>query len=196
MDEQLLAKLKEIPGWMGDAELEYLYNMVKDGPADALFVEIGAWKGLSTGAMYKAIHGNQVVCTVDSWLGQADLRFTSHGEVTTSDVFLRFLEHMHDLNIKPQWYAPFVTGPTYLRMLSEDAVNLFEGKSIYRLMVDGDHQAVGKDIDLWRYKVRPDGKICGHDWNWTGVMDQVEARLVIQEVIGDLWVAEGAIVSA
>ena len=196
MDEQLLAELKKIPGWMGDAELDYLYNMVKYGPPDALFVEIGAWKGLSTGAMFKGIHGNQTVCTVDSWLGQEDLRFKEHSEVITSDVFLQFMNYMRELEVDPLWYTPFTKGPTYLRMLSDDAATLFEDGSIFRVIVDADHRAVGHDIDVWGPKVRVDGKICGHDWSWTGVQEQIEERLVIQEVIGDLWVAEGAMVNA
>lgn len=181
--------IKEIPGWMGDEELDYLYDMVKNAPEDALIVELGAWKGKSTGALYTAIHDRQTVVTVDTWLGQADLRHTSHGEVLERDVFRDFLEHMAVLGVYPEWYAPGVMGACYLRMFSEDAATLFEDGTIHRLMIDSDHRTVGGDIDTWSSRLAPDAILCGHDWNWTGVKEQLEQRFPIAEVIGDLWVA-------
>ncbi len=179
-----------IPGWMGESELEYLHAMVRNAPPDAIIVELGAWKGRSTGALYEGIHHNQTVCTVDSWLGQEDLRFKEHSEVITSDVFLQFMSHMHELEIIPRWYTPFMKGPTYLRMLSDDAASLFVDGSLFRVIVDSDHRAVGHDIDKWSPKLRSGGRMCGHDWNWTGVKEQIEQRLVIAEVIGDFWVCD------
>jgi|GEM_PF-6146706 len=189
MNKQLLSEIRKIPGWMGDNEIEYLHDMVASAPPDAIIVELGAWKGKSTAALYTAIHHDQQVVTVDSWLGQEDLRFNAHSEVTTSDVFLEFINYMKQFGIKPQWYNPNVLGATYLRMLNDDAVNLFEDKSIYKLMIDADHRAVGHDIDLWNPKMRTDGAICGHDYHWDGVEKQLEDRVVIQSVIGDLWIA-------
>lgn len=188
MNEELLTAIKQIPGWMGDEELEFLYDLVASAPPDAILVELGAWKGKSTAALFKGIHHNQTVCTVDSWLGQEDLRFSAHSEVITSDVFLQFMSYMQELEINPRWYRPFMKGATYLRMLLDDAVSLFEDKSIFAVIVDADHRAVGRDIDRWGPKMRADGKICGHDWSWTGVKEQVEERLVVEKVIGDLWV--------
>lgn len=189
MRKQLLAEIKKIPGWMDDAELEYLYKMVEDGPPDAIFVELGTWMGRSTCALYAGMHHDQRVVTIDSWLGQEDLRFGAHREITTSDVFLKFMNHMNRLGITPQWYTPGILGASYLRMLNDDAVNLFADKSIFRLMIDSDHRAVGHDIEIWSPKMRLDGKICGHDYNWEGVKEQLENHVIIREVIGDLWVA-------
>lgn len=184
MDEYI----KEIPGWMGIAELNYLHELVKTGPSDALYVELGAWMGLSTAAEYTAIHGDQTVVAIDSWLGQEDLRFEAHSEITKSDVFLTFLYHMNKLNVTPEWYTPDKHGATYLRMLADDAATLFADGSIYRVIIDCDHRFVGHDIDKWEPKLRPDGKFCGHDWNWEGVKKQVEQRLTVEMVIGDLWI--------
>jgi hypothetical protein len=187
-DGELLEKLKTIPGWMGDAELEYLYNLVLNGPPDAIYVEIGTWLGLSTAAEYLAIHHDQKVCTIDTWLGQEDLRFTAHAEVTKRDIFLEFLGYMEGLGIKPEWYREDRRGPLYLRMLADDAASMFADESIYGWICDGDHEAVGNDLAKWKSKFRPDAKICGHDYNWGNVRQQVEEHYPIKEVIGDLWI--------
>jgi predicted O-methyltransferase YrrM len=184
--------IKEIPGWMGDEELEFLYNMVRDAPDDALIVEVGAWKGRSTAALYDAMHDEQTVCTVDTWLGQADLRHTSHSEVLAGDVFLEFLENMDELCMYPCWYKPGVPGGSYLRMFSADAATLFADGSVHRVFIDGDHNSVGEDADIWSPKLVPGGVLCGHDFHWTGVKGQLEARFQIAEVIGDLWIAKAA----
>ena len=182
----------QIQGWMGELELGWLHAMVQDAPDDALVVELGAWKGRSTGFLYDAMHHQQSVCTVDTWLGQADLRHTSHSEVLHTDVFLEFLDNMECLGEEPVWYEPGIPGggASYLRMFSVDAATLFEDGSLYAVFVDSDHRAVGEDADTWRPKITPGGILCGHDWNWTGVKEQLEQRFNIKEVVGDLWVAD------
>jgi len=180
----------EIPGWMGEAEMEYLHNMVLEAPDDALIVEVGTWKGLSTAAMYTAIHGNQRIVTIDSWLGQEDIRWGTHKECLDRDVFLDFMGYMTELGIGLSWYNPRSKGCLYLRALSKDAAQLFDDGSIYRLFIDGDHTGVGADIDYFFPKLAPDAIVLGHDWNWGGVKEQVEERVHVIEIIGDMWIAE------
>lgn len=186
-----IAEGLQIQGWMGDLELGWLHVMVQEAPDDALIVELGAWKGRSTGFLYDGMHHEQTVCTVDTWLGQADLRHTSHSEVLSSDVFLEFLDNMERLGEYPVWYEPGIPGggPSYLRMFSVDAATLFDDGSIARVFIDSDHRAVGEDVDTWGPKLAPGGFFCGHDWGWEGVKEQLESRVTIVEVIGDLWVA-------
>ncbi len=180
--------IRQIPGGMGDAELDFLYSLVKDAPPDALIVELGAWKGRSTAALYDAMHDDQTVCTVDTWLGQADIRHTDHHDVLDSDVFLEFLDNM--LEYRPIWYEPGLSGATYLRMFADDAATLFADRSVYAVNVDADHNEVGHDTDTWGPKIAPGGILCGHDWHWKGVQGQLQSRVTIKEIIGDLWVAD------
>ena len=182
----------EIPGWMGEAEMEYLHNMVLNGSDDGLFVEVGTWKGLSTAAMYTARHGNQRIVTIDSWLGQEDIRWGTHKECLNRDVFMDFMEYMSALDLYPTWYKPNQKrgGCLYLRALSKDAAQLFDDGSLYRLFIDGDHTGVGADIDYFLPKLGPDAIVLGHDWNWGGVKEQVEERVRVTEIIGDMWIAE------
>ena len=183
-------RIYAIQGWMGDEELEYLHSTVKSAPNDALIVELGAWKGRSTAALYTALHDQQQVVTVDTWLGQPDLRHSSHGEVFAKDIFLEFLYCMESVGVYPRWYVADRQGAMYLRAHSVDAATLFADKSIYRLIIDSDHTAVGEDIDAWRQKVIDGGSIAGHDHSWGGVKEQVEARFPITAVVGDMWIAE------
>lgn len=179
----------EIPGWMGQPELNYLYNMVLQAPPDALIVELGAWKGLSTAALYEAMHDRQTVVTVDTWLGQADLREEAHHEVLERDVFLEFMYYMDQIGVQPIWWSPDQVGACYLRALSVDAATLFQDGSVAKLFIDCDHGAVGEDIDRFLPKMAPEAEISGHDWNWGNVKHQVEERLVVTDVIGDIWIA-------
>jgi len=179
----------EIPGWMGKPELTYLYNMVIDAPPDALIVELGAWLGLSTAALYKGMHDRQTVVTVDTWLGQPDLREVDHHEALERDIFLEFLDYMSLIDIHLAWWTSDQVGACYLRMHSVDAASLFQDGSINRAFIDCDHRLVGTDIDVLLPKMAPDGEISGHDLNWGGVKEQVEQRIEITDVIGDIWIA-------
>lgn len=184
MDKRIL----DIQGWMSEEELEFLYELVRASHESALVVELGAWKGRSTAALYTAMHGHQTVVTVDTWLGQPDLRFGSHREVLEADLFLEFMKNMRDLGIEPLWYKPGGEGARYLRMDSLDASLLFEDGSLDAVIIDCDHTKVGADIDAWRCNVKPQGTICGHDYAWEGVKEGVLARFPISQVVGDLWV--------
>jgi predicted O-methyltransferase YrrM len=184
MDERILS----IKGWMSEGDLEFLYNLIRRAPADAKVFELGTWLGRSTAALYMAMNGAQTVTTVDTWLGQPDLRFKEHRETLERDLFLEFISNMQQLGITPQWWSPGVTGATYLRMDCTDASTLVEDGSLDRLIIDCDHNRVGKDCGTWRPKMKPDGIICGHDYNWTGVKDQVQEHFPIDEVIEDVWV--------
>ena len=190
MCEIMNERIRQIQGWMGDQELEYLYEMVVLAPDNAVIIELGAWKGKTTAYLYHAMHDDQIVCTVDTWLGQPDLRHTSHGEVMQGDIFLEFMENMKGLDVYPLWYESGVPGPTYLRMFCDDAALLFPERSIYAVIVDSDHNQVGNDVQVWSPKIALDGILCGHDWAWEGVQDKLEPLITIKQVIGDLWVAE------
>jgi len=182
--------MDEIQGWMGDEELDYLYQLVVDAPDDAVIVELGAWRGRTTDRLYHAMHDEQSVCTVDTWLGQPDLRHTSHSDVLTVDIFLEFMENMQERNRFPLWWEPGLTGECYLRMLCDDAATLFTDGSVYAVIVDSDHRLVGHDVQVWSPKIAPGGILCGHDFAWEGVKEQLEPLVTIKEVIGDLWIAE------
>ena len=53
------------------------------------------------------------------------------------------------------------------KMDSADAVNQIENGSLDFVFIDADHSYIGcqRDIVLWLPKVKPDGLLCGHDYN-------------------------------
>lgn len=190
MQEVLLERIKTIPGWMTEKELKYLHRLVESAGPNAIIVELGTWLGRSTAALYSAIHDMQKVITIDTWLGQSDLRYTAHKEILEYDIFLRFLELMKTFNIEPEWYNGHSTGACYLRMLSVDASKLFANKMVDILFIDCDHTKLGEDIDTWYRKVKTDGIICGHDYSWPGVKEQLIDRLKVINMVDDLWVGK------
>jgi len=116
------------------------------------------------------------------------MRFKEHKEVTQRDVFLDFVYNMQQLGFQPQWWTPEIIGATYLRMDCTDAARLFRDGCLDRLIVDCDHRRVSHDIATWRPKMKSDGIISGHDYNWVGVKEQVQEHFPIDEVIEDVWV--------
>lgn len=72
-----------------------------------------------------------------------------------------------------EWYletvktlAPFGLRSVVLRMLSEEAVKLFDDGSLDFVYIDANHeyQAVKQDIDIWYPKVKSGGIFSGHDY--------------------------------
>ncbi len=177
----------EIDGWMQDNEMEWLENTVKMLPDDSLIVELGAWKGRNTSVIYKTISEKQCAVTVDSWLGQKNLRETGHSEVYERDIFLEFLENMNALGIYPAWYNGQKYGTFYLRLETQMAYKRFPYESIDMLFIDADHTTVGEDIDMWYRKVKPGAIICWHDYEWDGASAAINDRVKIEEILGSLW---------
>ena len=51
------------------------------------------------------------------------------------------------------------------------------------VFIDADHHAVAADIEAWRPKLKPGGKLCGHDIDWPSVKTDVD-RLIKDYEIG------------
>lgn len=184
-------RIYDIQGWMAEEELEFLHNLVANAGPDDLIVELGSWKGRSTAVLYSAMHHNQTIITIDTWLGQPDLRFQAHSDVLKNDIFLEFLENMRSFGIEPKWWNGNSSGACYLRMQSSDAALLFREHKINRLFIDCDHNEVGNDIDSFLpCMANGNSTMCGHDFNWVGVREVLAARFPISEIIADIWVAD------
>jgi len=186
---ELIEKANNIFGWIDDKDMQGLIDLMTTIPDSNVIVELGAWLGKSTSILYNSRKESQTVVTIDTWLGQPDLRCTSHSEAIKQDLFLDFLDNMEQYAIKPVWYVPNTPGCYYLRMSTEDAPCLFENNSIFMIFIDADHKRVGRDIDKWKPKIQSGGIICGHDYNWDGVRDQLQGRVQIEKVINDIWIA-------
>jgi predicted O-methyltransferase YrrM len=180
MDKRIL----DIHGWMDIQYLEWIQETINNLPDNSLIVELGAWKGKSTLAMLLAKKSNDILVTVDTWLGQPNLRTAEHRDSIRGDLFLEF---MYNMPIKPEWYSGQSEGFYYLRMESILASILFANKSVDFLFIDSDHTKFGEDIDAWYRKIKTGGIISGHDYNWPGAKEAIDDRIDVIGLDDMLW---------
>lgn len=161
-----------IPGWFNMLE-DY-----KDGydrtPAGGTVVEVGAWFGRSTAFFADMIRkGKKPInfFSVDPWTPINDQK----GICLTTDTshYGVFLQNMAACGVL-QYVTP-------IRLSSLEASQLFENNSIDVLFIDGAHDAVNIETDLysWLPKCKDGGMICGDDYHetWPAVIATVKAML-------------------
>ena len=75
---------------------------------------------------------------------------------------------------------------------SDNASKQFDKESIDFVFIDGDHsyESVKTDINCWEPKVKEDGLIMGHDYNWGDVARAVGERFTEVWILSDnVWAA-------
>lgn len=78
----------DLQGWMFEAEQQWLYETAYNLPNDAIIVEIGSWKGLSTSNLCRGCVGtNKKVYVVDTWKGTPEHIDTFYVEAKTKDIY-------------------------------------------------------------------------------------------------------------
>ena len=193
MDKRIL----HIDGFTLEEELEWLYDTALALPAGSLIVELGAWKGRSTAALYKGAGLGKTVVSIDTWLGQPSMREEEQVDVKEYDVFLRFMSNMAYMGTIPSWfYADMPSdipqlGYYYLRMDSIEAAALKFGRGIDMLFIDDDHERCEEVCHAWIPHVREGGIVCGHDYSeaFPRVRQAVDARFPEHRRVGSLWIA-------
>jgi cephalosporin hydroxylase len=126
---------------------------------NAVFVEIGVWKGQSI--MYlaekaKELNKNIKLYAVDTFKGSEE--HVDHPDIINDKVYDIYLENIEPL----KEYITTIKGS------SHEVYTQFEDESIDFLFIDGDHsyKAVQKDLKFWYPKVKKGGIISGHDYMW------------------------------
>ncbi len=119
-----------------------------------LIVEVGSWVGRSA---YALASRGQVYC-VDRWDGCGNKN--QEEEAKEKDIFALFRE-----NCKELWHNIY---PMY--MYSADAARVFKDGVLDLVYIDANHsyEAVKQDIILWTPKLKPNGILCGHDYDLHG----------------------------
>jgi hypothetical protein len=173
MDRRIL----DIDGWMGEEELEWLYARAREIQKGCI-VEVGAWLGRSTAALYTGAGENVCVVTIDTWQGQASLRDTDHHLAQEIDLQAAFMANMEVFGIIPKPFIDLETpGRYYLSLPSLDAAVLLPDRSVDMCFVDGDHDIVAADIGAYKPKVKPGGLLCAHDyWLLTDAINGVSGN--------------------
>lgn len=122
---------------------------------NALFTEVGSWKGFSAFLLATVLRGNGVLYAVDHWRGSKD----SWMEVaaTKEDIYSIFKNTLIQLGY---WdvVQPMI-------MDSEAAARIFADGILDLVFIDANHSydSIKQDILLWLPKVKPGGILCGHD---------------------------------
>ena len=152
---------KEIPGWF---DFFNLYTEMIARFDNAVFLEIGTWKGRSTAFMGTRIKesGKNIKFYAIDIFGP----FISEGKLQdTSDIYQEFLE-----NIEP--IKDFIIA---IKGDSRIIHNQFQNNSFDFIFIDGghDYESVIEDIRGWYPKLKPGGIFGGHDIDWPGVQKAV-----------------------
>ena len=163
---------RDIQGWF---DFENIYKRAIERATDgALFVEVGAWRGSSTGFMANAIKrsGKEIgFHAVDTWRGSNEEYHRHAVAQAGGDLFPEFWENMQRLEVQ-ELVRP-------MQMHSVDAARHFERESIDFCYIDASHdyQSVRNDIRAWLPKIKRKGVIAGHD------IDRVSVKAAIQDAI-------------
>jgi len=172
----------EIDGWFDYSDtLDFLIDTIPDGGS---FLEGGAWLGKSSSYLCDKIQSltkNINVFIVDSWKGSKNELTNAHELATRTDIYDIFLENMGDRKF------------TAIRKLSVEAAKDFKDESLDVVFIDMSHEYedVKEDIETWYPKVKLNGYIAGHDYNWSGVNQAVDEKFSKNKQIqGICWVVQ------
>jgi hypothetical protein len=147
-------------------------NMVDYFPDNALFVEVGSWKGRSTSYMAVEIHNSEKNIKfdcVDTWDGSEEHSDPNscwfQPELVNDKNWLYriFLENTKPVN--------HIINP--IRTTSLEAAQYYKNRSIDFVFIDAahDYENVKADLNAWYPKVKKGGFIGGHDYpGFSGVV--------------------------
>lgn len=158
-----------IEGWF---DFEDIYReMVVRAPAQAHFVEVGAFLGKSTSFLGVEIinSGKEIdLDVVDTFLGTSDTCSILREKMGSGNMFQQFKQ-----NTRPIWRVL-----TVIPFSSLEAALRYEEHTLDFVFLDADHDytAVSADIRAWLPKIRPGGYLGGHDYlpDWPGVVRAVD----------------------
>lgn len=188
MDERIL----DIDGWMHEIELRWLYDTARKVPAGELVVEIGAWMGRSSAAIYEGCAGKNPVVSIDTWQGSPD---EPHEIAQQVDLLGVYLENMRTLGFEPKPFPPGLgmslpSEPHYLVLDSLEALTLIPDNSVCWWFYDGRHTTTQENIAAWMRKMKP-GLVTGHDYFcFYDYIQPAVHRLLkhINQIVHSIWV--------
>jgi len=185
MDKRVL----EIQGWMLEPELDWLYTIGQRLPSDGVGIELGAWKGRSSAALFLGAGIGKTIVSIDTWKGNPG--DPTEIEAKDIDIHSIYLQNMRNLGIDIKPYQKGLQGPQFLKMDSLEASSLFEANSVSFLFVDDDHLRPGPALDAWLPKMASNSIVSGHDYFicYDFIQPQVHERLHhIHQICFSIWV--------
>lgn len=161
----------------GYFDSDLVYKMaVKSAQDDAVFVEIGTWKGRSTscmGQLIKESKKNIKFYAIDTFEGSEEGWHQSEINDLKNNGTTLFNEYENNLKLCNVYDIV-----NTIQSSSIEAASKFEDASIDFIFIDASHdyENVLADIQAWYPKVKPGGLICGDDYApcWSGVRKAVD----------------------
>lgn len=154
---------ENIDGWFTYHDL--YVNMVNKFD-NAIFVEIGSYKGRSTVCMAEEIKKSKKnirFYAIDPLDGSGEAKYRHKNSPL---LYFNNIEPVKD-------YVTTLIGYSF------EKVHLFQDESIDFVFIDGNHsyEGVTRDIKDWWPKIKKGGIIAGHDYQyeWEGAVDVVKA---------------------
>lgn len=154
-----MLNINGVKGYLIEGDVNYLWNLGLELPKNGSYLEIGSWMGLSSIIVANSLLSNlnfgaKIYC-VDTWRGSEE-----HQEmpvIQQDKLFDTFLS-----NIEGAGVSGFINP---IRGASVEVASKFPSASLDMLFVDGDHSLEGCYADLvaWYPKLKPTGRILGHD---------------------------------
>lgn len=132
-------------------------------PRGGSLVELGSFRGRSICSLASIIRERELdVSLVDTFVGLPDDPYTT--EVVSGVQYSDASQLEAELRAN---VARFGIDPRILVKDSADAAAQFADASLDLVFVDADHQydAVLRDLDAWWPKIKPGGRIAGHDYS-------------------------------
>ena len=143
-------------------EVRDLYEWARERIDMNLAVEIGTFAGENAVIMSEYF---KKVYTIDPWKNGYD-----QNDLASSIDFNKVEEAFKNRIIN-------INNIIHIKKTAEEALNDFEDASLDFVYIDGNHQedAVKKDINSWRLKVKKNGIISGHDLSWRSIQNAIAA---------------------
>ncbi len=154
-----LVEVNGVRGFLTPGDMALLSNCARAVPRDGAIVEIGSFMGLSTILMAAALissenAGARIYC-IDTWEGSPEHQVLP--EVSGMQMFDVFQRNIDRAEVSSLIHP--------IQAMSTEVAGRFALESIDLLFVDGDHTFEGcyKDLELYYPRVKPGGRIIGHD---------------------------------
>ena len=148
-----------VKGYLIEGDVKYLWDLAQTLPKNGSYLEIGSWMGLSSILVANSLLANlnfgaKIYC-VDTWRGSEEHQDMK--VIQEDKLFETFLSNIEEAGV-----SGLITP---VREKSVDAARKFAPSSLDILFIDGDHSFEGCYADLiaWTPKVKPGGRILGHD---------------------------------
>lgn len=180
---------EDIPGWFDFAEF-YLAALDRARDGDVL-VELGCWIGKSTVFLAQEAKRRNLAVRIlavdifdnDSYDYAAAVRQGGEFAGLNPCIYCQFLENLRRAGVLGSVQS--------VKGRSENSAVLLPNASAALVFIDADHSfdAVCRDIDAWRPKVKPGGWLAGHDISLDSVRRAVASRVPDYQIFGSCWVA-------